>query len=105
MDRKPVSYYDILGLRPHASDEDIRQAYRRLAFRFHPDRNPQGRSVAELRFRLISEAYAHLKTPEKRALYNRSYHATNDNQSRPTSWLRDLMGLFVAVPAGERRDG
>ena len=57
---KRVSHYDILQVTPQASDEDIKRAYRRLAMHHHPDRHPRNRKLAELRFKLITEAYASL---------------------------------------------
>ena len=75
------SYYEILRVSPKASDEDVKRAYHTLAKKFHPDRNPHNRRVAELRLRLINEAYANLKTREKRNQYNNSIRikAGNDN--------------------------
>ncbi len=94
----PVSYYDVLQVSPRSSDDDIKRAYRRLAMVYHPDLNPQNRSLAELRFRLINEAYAHLKTREKRAHYNhnqkaRAAAAHNDNRAT-SSWFEQLAALF-----------
>lgn len=66
-----VSYYDVLMVNSASSDSDIRKAYYKLAKRFHPDANPQERRLSELRFRLINEAYAQLKTKENRMRYNR----------------------------------
>lgn len=65
-----VSYYDVLQLHPGVSDSDVRSAYYKMAKKFHPDKNPQERRLAELRFRLINEAYANLKTQDKRMRYN-----------------------------------
>jgi curved DNA-binding protein len=62
-------YYKILDLSPNASEDDIRKAYRRLALRYHPDRNP-GDSAAEERFKEIAEAYGVLMDPAKRASYD-----------------------------------
>ncbi len=70
--KQPVSYYDVLHVRPGASDQEIKKAYRTLAKRFHPDRNPQDKHMAALRFRLINDAYAQLKTNEKRVRYNQT---------------------------------
>ncbi len=64
------SLYDILGVDRHASDEEIRRAYRRLAKRWHPDFNP-GDPVAERRFKEISAAYEILGDPERRRRYDR----------------------------------
>ena len=90
--QQSFSYYQILQVTPQSSDEEIKRAYRRLALRHHPDRNPKNRRLSELRFRLITEAYAGLSTGEKRAQYNRSISPQNDNQK--TSWLT---GFFRPV--------
>lgn len=63
-------YYQILGLDKDASLEDIKKAYRRLALKYHPDKNP-GSSDAEESFKEINEAYAVLSDPEKKAHYDR----------------------------------
>ena len=61
-------FYDVLGVEKTASDHDIKEAYRKLAFEHHPDRNRS--PEAERRFKAISEAYSVLSDPEKRALYD-----------------------------------
>ena len=109
----PVSYYDILQVSPGASDMDIRSAYYKLAKRFHPDRNPQERRLSELRFRLINEAYAHLKTPAKRTHYNqilkqnkKTYktlkkRAGNDNKNpspEAKTWFLQTLNNFFSAP-------
>ncbi|GAF94058.1 unnamed protein product, partial [marine sediment metagenome] len=63
-------YYQILGVKRDASQKEIRQAYRRLARRFHPDVNP-GDKAAEARFKEINEAHEVLSDPEKRKKYDR----------------------------------
>ena len=62
--------YDVLGVASTADADEIRSAYRKLALRYHPDRNP-GDGAAEERFKEISEAYATLRDPESRARYDR----------------------------------
>ncbi len=66
-------YYDILGVSRNASDKEIRQAYRRLARKYHPDVNPNDKT-AEARFKEIGEAYEVLADKEKRAKYDRWGH-------------------------------
>ncbi len=62
-------YYKILGVEKNADQEDIKKAYRKLALKFHPDRNPNNRE-AEEKFKKISEAYAVLSDQEKRKQYD-----------------------------------
>ena len=65
-----TDYYDLLGVARDASDNDLKRAYRQLAMQCHPDKNP-GDKAAEERFKQISEAYAVLSDPDKRAHYDR----------------------------------
>ncbi|MFH1079053.1 MAG: DnaJ C-terminal domain-containing protein [Pseudomonadota bacterium] len=62
-------YYKILGVEKNASEENIKKAYRKLAMKFHPDRNP-GNKQAEEKFKKLSEAYAVLSDQEKRKQYD-----------------------------------
>jgi molecular chaperone DnaJ len=65
-----ADFYKILGVDRAASDDDIKQSYRRLAMQFHPDKNA-GSKESEERFKEISEAYDVLRDPQKRAAYDR----------------------------------
>ncbi len=66
-------YYDVLGVDKNATEDDIKRSYRRLAMRFHPDKNP-GDKEAEESFKEASEAYEALRDPEKRQIYDRYGH-------------------------------
>ena len=67
-------YYEILGVEKNAGAQEIKSAYRKLAQKFHPDRNP-GDKEAEEKFKSCTEAYEVLKDPDKRAAYDRYGHA------------------------------
>ena len=69
------NYYTTLEISPRASDEDIKKAYRKLAFLYHPDRN-NGNKESEEKFKEISEAYAVLSDKGKRSYYDRYGHTT-----------------------------
>src|SRR3990172_4629185 len=62
-------YYEVLGVRRGATDKEIKQAYRRLARKYHPDVNP-GDKAAEARFKEINEAYEVLSSPDNRKKYD-----------------------------------
>ena len=69
-----ADYYEVLGVSRDASDQELKSAYRKLALKYHPDRNP-GDHAAEERFKEASEAYQVLSDADKRAAYDRYGHA------------------------------
>jgi molecular chaperone DnaJ len=69
-----VDFYELLEVERTADDSTIKSSYRRLAMRYHPDKNP-GCDDSEARFKAISQAYDCLKDPQKRAAYDRYGHA------------------------------
>ncbi|PYI86427.1 MAG: molecular chaperone DnaJ [Verrucomicrobia bacterium] len=71
---KKRDYYEVLGIGRNASDEEVKRAYRKLAVKFHPDKNPDD-PHAEEKFKELGEAYDVLMDPEKRAAYDRFGHA------------------------------
>jgi DnaJ-class molecular chaperone len=116
--------YEVLGVKPDASADDIRKAYRKLAKQFHPDLNP-GKPEAEARFKAVSAAYDLVSDPEKRARYDRGeidetgaerpqrpyYRAYAEGpggrkyQPEGEMDLGDLEDLFAAFGSAGRRGG
>lgn len=105
-------YYEVLGVRKDASEQDLKQAYRRLAIKYHPDKNP-GDAEAEERFKEIAEAYQVLSQPELRARYDRFGHAGVSGSAGPSGGqgfpgFEDLFEMFgigdlFGGRTGERR--
>ncbi|MDD6190136.1 MAG: molecular chaperone DnaJ [Firmicutes bacterium] len=73
-------FYEVLGLSKGASDDEIKRAFRKLAMKYHPDKNP-GDKEAEEKFKEINEAYAVLSDPEQKSKYDRFGHAGVDPNS------------------------
>ena len=67
-------YYEVLGVSKNASESEIKKAYRKLAIKYHPDKNPDDKS-AEEKFKEAAEAYEVLSSPDKKAQYDRFGHA------------------------------
>lgn len=65
-----VDYYNILQVDRNAKDDELKKAYRKLAMKWHPDKNPDNKKEAEAKFKRISEAYEVLSDPQKRAVYD-----------------------------------
>ena len=71
-----IDYYKVLGVAENASEEEIKKAYRKLAFMYHPDRNHEDSNAEEI-FKEISLAYLTLSNPQKRREYDRSRASCN----------------------------
>jgi len=110
-------YYEVLGVDRTADPEEIKKAYRKLALKFHPDRNPHDKT-AEEKFKELGEAYEALSDPNSRAAYDQYGHAAFDSRARArTSGFHDPSDIFREVfgnssifedlfgGGGERRSG
>jgi molecular chaperone DnaJ len=102
-------YYELLEVERTADDGVIKSSYRKLAMRWHPDKNP-GDAVAEAKFKAISEAYDVLKDPQKRAAYNQYGKAAFQNGGGGgdpfggfTDIFEDIFGQFTGGGRGRQR--
>jgi len=111
-------YYEILGIEKGAGEEDLKKAYRKMAVKFHPDKNP-GDKTAEEKFKEVGEAYEVLNDPQKRAAYDQYGHAAFDRRSQgfgrgggfhdPFEVFREVFGgggggIFEDLFGGAQRD-
>jgi molecular chaperone DnaJ len=97
-------YYEVLGINRDASEEEIKKAYRRLAMKWHPDRNPDN-PKAEEHFKEANEAYEVLTNAEKRAAYDRFGHAGVNPQGGSTgpAGFGDIFSdIFGEIFGGQR---
>uniref|UniRef100_H0XUL3 J domain-containing protein n=1 Tax=Otolemur garnettii TaxID=30611 RepID=H0XUL3_OTOGA len=66
-----VDYYEVLGVQRHALAEDIKKAYRKVALKWRPDKNPENKEAAERKFKQVAEAYEVLSDPKTRDIYDK----------------------------------
>lgn len=105
-------YYEVLGLQKNASAEDIKKSYRKLAMKFHPDRNP-GDKAAEENFKEAKEAYEVLSDDKKRSMYDQFGHAGggqggfgfDPNQAHGAGDFADMFGDIFGDIFGGRGGG
>ena len=102
-------YYDILGIPRNSSPDEIKKAYRQMALKYHPDRNP-GNKDAEERFKEAAEAYSVLSDPDKRSTYDRFGHEGLKGEgftgfsgfdSSIFEGFEDILGNFFGIDLGD----
>src|SRR5437588_12898729 len=92
-------YYEVLGIGRGTSEEEIKRAYRKLAVRFHPDKNPDD-PHAEEKFKELGEAYDVLMDADKRAAYDRFGHAAFAQGGMGRGGFHDPFDIFREVFSG-----
>jgi molecular chaperone DnaJ len=104
-------YYEVLGVARNASKDEISIAYRKLAMKYHPDRNPGNNDAVE-QFKLCASAYEVLGNPEKRSLYDQYGHAGIEANGGGSQFhdVNDILGgmfgdLFGSFFGGGGRRG
>ena len=101
-------YYQTLGLQKNSSDAEIKKAYRKLAMKYHPDRNPDDKT-AEIKFKEAKEAYEVLSDNQKRTAYDQFGHAGVNNQAgmgggfNPGDAFNDIFGDMFGDIFGNAR--
>ncbi len=98
-----MEYYDILGIKKDASESEIKKAYKKLAVRWHPDKNQDNKEEAETKFKEIAEAYAVLSDPEKRKNYDKFGKEGIDGFRHGPGGRPNMNGFHFAFNG--RRDG
>ncbi len=92
-------YYEVLGVQRNVSEEEVKRAYRKLAVKFHPDKNPDD-PHAEEKFKEIGEAYDVLMDPDKREAYDRFGHAAFAQGTAARGGFHDPFDIFREVFGG-----
>lgn len=101
-----IEYYNILNLTKSASDDDIKKAYRKLAMKWHPDRNPDNKDAADKMFKKISQAYDVLSDPKKKEIYDKFGKEGLENMMEGSDGHNPMdmfQNLFGGHPMGQRK--
>jgi molecular chaperone DnaJ len=97
-----VDYYEVLGIPKNASQDEVKKAYRQLALKYHPDRNPGDKENAERKFKEVTEAYEVLSDPEKRGRYDQFGKSGLTGSYRPHEYadIHDIFDAFGDIFGG-----
>eukprot|EP00931_Biecheleriopsis_adriatica_P048042 TRINITY_DN27741_c0_g1_i1.p1 TRINITY_DN27741_c0_g1~~TRINITY_DN27741_c0_g1_i1.p1 ORF type:complete len:225 (+),score=73.78 TRINITY_DN27741_c0_g1_i1:92-766(+) len=113
MDAASEDYYEILGISRTASTDEVKKGYRKLALRWHPDKNLNDRENAERMFKRVAEAYEVLSNAEKRSVYDRlgkegleqddddGDDESNDGHGEASQGARDAFSVFNEFFGGQ----
>ena len=102
-------YYEVLGVSRGCDEDELKRAYRKLALKYHPDKNPDTRADAEERFKEVNQAYQILSDPQRREQYDRFGHAAFEQGGGPGGFdfaggfddiIGDLFGDFFGTGRG-----
>ncbi len=105
-------YYEVLGVSRTAAVEEIKSAYRKAALKWHPDRSPENKAEAEVKFRECTEAYSVLSDAQKRQMYDTYGHAGLSGAGGGQGFdntvfqdFHDIFGDFFGFEEGHRGSG
>jgi len=98
-----VDYYSALGLKRDADDGAIKKAYRKMAMKYHPDKN-EGNKESEEKFKQVSEAYEILSDPQKKAFYDRNGFYESGNKRQSHNNFRGNADIFSSFFGGNRQN-
>lgn len=93
---KETSYYDLLGVKPNATPDEMKKSYRKLALKYHPDKNP----TEGEKFKQIQQVYEVLSDPEKRQIYDEGGEQALKKGGLDTSDFGNPMDFFEAMFGG-----
>jgi DnaJ-class molecular chaperone len=90
------NYYDILEIPKNSNENTIKKAYHKLALKWHPDKNPDNKNEAEIKFKEISEAYEILSDPQKKEHYDKYGEYNDNNQNNQNNFKKhnDIFNMF-----------
>lgn len=92
---KHTKYYEVLGVSPSADDAEIKRGYKKMAMKWHPDKNPENKAEAEEKFKAISQAYQVLTDPQKKKIYDQYGEEGLQGGGGDEGGFRDAHSMFA----------